>query len=602
MFNRVMQRSTKASKTSGTAMFPSPTPGYVKAQIISKPKPGTLALADNWFPTLQGARVRKGREQHATIDAAATHLTVYDDGGNEKMFACDADSIYDISTPASPTVAPTADITGLSGGDWSSIQFRAGGGNYLVMVNGENELRQYNGTDWATVNDATSVIAFDAEAGAFTAGLTVTGGTSGATAVIVDVLASSLRVKTVTGTFQDNENITDSSTGDATTNIPSGIETAISITGVNTEDLTHVWKHKSRLWFIEKNSMSAWYLPPLSVGGTANELQMGGLFALGGELLFGATWSLDAGDGLDDVCVFVTNKGEVAVYQGTDPSSASTWALSGVYRIGVPLHKNAHFRAGGEILVVTDQGIVPISAAVNKDRAGLGAVAITAPIEDVWRAYVKQRQNGTGRFNVVLWHEEQMLLVGMPKTSTESIRALAANALSGAWSSGFTNWDVQCSVVFNNDLFFGDSSGAIWQGETGGSDDGDPYTATAVYSHVTMNEPGFKTACHARATIKTNYNFQYQLFAVDEYEIETPTPLDASTIGAPNVWGSGVWGTMVWGTESALAEVSSTQWQTVRASGVSISPGISITVGGVTVPDIELVEIQLQYEVGEVMG
>lgn len=63
-------------------------------------------------------------------------------------------------------------------------------------------------------------LAYDGQTGAFTVGLTVTGGTSGATGVILyddDNGASGiLTLSNVIGTFADNETITDSSTGSAT--------------------------------------------------------------------------------------------------------------------------------------------------------------------------------------------------------------------------------------------------------------------------------------------------------------------------------------------------------------------------------------------------
>ncbi len=63
---------------------------------------------------------------------------------------------------------------------------------------------------------------YDAQAGSFTAGLTVTGGTSGATGVVRadndGGSAGVLSLSGVTGTFQDNELIEDSGAGEATAN------------------------------------------------------------------------------------------------------------------------------------------------------------------------------------------------------------------------------------------------------------------------------------------------------------------------------------------------------------------------------------------------
>ncbi len=69
---------------------------------------------------------------------------------------------------------------------------------------------------------ALSSLAYDAQSGAFTAGLTVTGTTSNATGVIVidddDGATGTLTLRSDTGTFQNDEAITDTSTGAATIN------------------------------------------------------------------------------------------------------------------------------------------------------------------------------------------------------------------------------------------------------------------------------------------------------------------------------------------------------------------------------------------------
>jgi len=73
------------------------------------------------------------------------------------------------------------------------------------------------------INDSGSyyqAIAYDAQTGAFTVGLTVTGGTSAATGVIESIYDDGttgvLTLTGVSGTFEDNEALTDTSTGSAT--------------------------------------------------------------------------------------------------------------------------------------------------------------------------------------------------------------------------------------------------------------------------------------------------------------------------------------------------------------------------------------------------
>ncbi len=76
---------------------------------------------------------------------------------------------------------------------------------------------------WASFANSDQVLKYDGQTGAFTSGLVVTGGTSGATGTIVEILdndgvSGSLILSGVALTFQDNEAITDSSTGAAVAN------------------------------------------------------------------------------------------------------------------------------------------------------------------------------------------------------------------------------------------------------------------------------------------------------------------------------------------------------------------------------------------------
>ena len=100
--------------------------------------------------------------------------------------------------------------------------------------------------------------------------------------------------------------------------------------GPTSNDLSHVWAYRERLMFVQKGTMSVWFLPVNQKGGTLLDFSLASVFEKGGSLLFGSTISLDSGDGIDDRCVFVSDQGEVAVYQGSDPGDPDKWGLVGM--------------------------------------------------------------------------------------------------------------------------------------------------------------------------------------------------------------------------------------------------------------------------------
>jgi len=106
------------------------------------------------------------------------------------------------------------------GVNWFSLLNESISDGTSTLTEREFTLTQY--TNYGT-------LAYDAQSANFTAGLKVTGGTSSATGYIEsdvdDGATGTLTLSNVSGTFQDGETITDSSTGSATSN---GILTSIT--------------------------------------------------------------------------------------------------------------------------------------------------------------------------------------------------------------------------------------------------------------------------------------------------------------------------------------------------------------------------------------
>lgn len=378
------------------------------------------------------------------------------------------------------------------------------------------------------------------------------------------------------------------------------VSAPISITNVATTTLSQTWKFKSRLFFVQGGTMSAWYLPTLSVGGAALELPLGSIFSKGGSLLFGFTFSMDAGLGPDDYCGFCTDQGEVAVYQGTDPNDALAWALAGVYTIGRPLGKNAHFKAGGDIGILTDDGAISAIEMLQKDRAGLQTSAITYPIEPLWKETVDARFSGILPFSCVLWPAKSMLVIGVPASGGQTRYAYAANTRHGAWGRR-TGWDIRCLIVYGDSLFFGTRAGTILEGDVTGADEGVPYSAVAIPKFETFGRSEEKIANHCRMIARSNNPFTPQLFACTDYQVDIPTPLSADADESANVWGVARWGQFTWSSTSDSKQ-SRSSWQSVHDMGQALAPGIQITTGRTTAPDVELFALHLIFETGEVIG
>jgi hypothetical protein len=370
-----------------------------------------------------------------------------------------------------------------------------------------------------------------------------------------------------------------------------------AITGVTTSTLSFVWTYASKLFFVQKNTLSAWYLPVNSIGGAAQEINLAGIFQNGGSLLFGGKWSLDAGNGLDDKCVFVTTTGEVAIYQGTDPSDATNWQKVGVYQITPPMGANATMSAGGDLLIATEDGIVPISQAVNKDAAALSLAAVTVKIEPEWKTEVIARRSLP--WEIMKWPEFNMMVVSLPvPDNVIQPYCFVANLQTGAWAK-YTNWDTRCIGHYAGYGYFGTTDGKIMQMEVGGNDNGSPYVCTYVGMPEHLQLPGVtKTVHNARSVFRSAVPFIAKVSASTDYTISLPSAPPSVTNFTTDEWDSALWDVGKW--DSGSTPTTTTKWVSIGKTGFSVAPQIQVTCGVTPYPRTELIAYDVIYEAGGV--
>ncbi len=370
--------------------------------------------------------------------------------------------------------------------------------------------------------------------------------------------------------------------------------TGPAITGVNTEDLSQVLVYRSRMFFIEKDSLRVWYLPVDTVGGAALDLSVQGVFTRGGSLMFGGTWSMDAGDGLDDKLVLVSTEGEVAVYEGSDPSDAASWSLVGKYDISRPLGPDATIEAGGDIVVATQDGFVPISEAITKDVAALSLGAVSYPIEPDWQ---REATKQTGVFWTALkWAEENMALIGVPTLVGESPFCFVVNVETGAWCE-YTGWQANCFGTLGTRAFMGREDGRIMRCEVGGMDDeaNIEHVYVGHFDHLAL--PGHvKVPQLMRAIFRHRTPFEPSVGVSVDYDVQLDPQPNASTETTGALWDNAIWDQAVWSDSSAYQIMK--DWCSVVGYGCSHAPQVQVTSGGIQRPDVELISIDLTYEAG----
>jgi hypothetical protein len=337
----------------------------------------------------------------------------------------------------------------------------------------------------------------------------------------------------------------------------------LNMTTFADNDIKHVFAFKERLYFVFKDSLTFGYLPVQSIAGTVANFPLGAVFNFGGELIAGGTLSRDGGDGMDDFAVFLTSEGEIAVYQGFNPGSASEWELVGVYYIGEPVGDRPIIEIGNDLAVITRRGVMSVlrtmAGGADKDRDYFAQVS--TPL----RSALSTGAGFTGWEGLIV-PGEGLLLVNAPmstETAHQYIRDLGTSA-----PGRFTGWNFETFEIYNGECYAGTSDGRVVTCFDGNDDDDADITAAAAGAWTIAGYGGIKTLLEIRPVLTTATSAVMRI--VGRADFRDSPPLGAwpqSTITNALIWGSGIWGTNLWGGEDATTR----GWRAISGEGQNIS-------------------------------
>jgi hypothetical protein len=437
-----------------TASLASPIGGWNARDSLAEMNPLDAVQMVNFFPTPTDVTLRKGYTKSSTgINGAVLSLMNYSSPTGNTLFAATAGAIWDASTSTA-----TQSLTGLSDGKWVHSIITTAGGTFLAAVNNTDPMIVYDGVRWqkSATTDTAETISTQTKGGTgdLTATVTtlnphnlVTGNTITVTGATPSEFNGTYRI-TVTGASTFTYQMASAPASDAS---PVGTYTIdYYILGENSNKFATVNLFKERLYFVEEDSLSFWYLPVDSISGTVLEFPLGGIFKKGGYLQTMGTWTIDAGYGVDDLAVFVTSNGEVAVYKGSDPSDVNDWALVGLWNIGQTFARKCAFKYGGDMLILTEDGLVPLSAGLQSTRLD-PRVNITDKIfYAISQAADNYAQNYGWQINY--FAKQNMLIVNVPISGAPE--QFVMHNITKSWGR-FTNINANCWELSGDDMYFG---------------------------------------------------------------------------------------------------------------------------------------------------
>lgn len=335
-----------------------------------------------------------------------------------------------------------------------------------------------------------------------------------------------------------------------------------AITGITESDAISVISHKKRLWFVMKDSTKGAYLATEAIAGAATEFQFGSLFTKGGYLQALATWTRDGGAGADDFLVAISSRGQAAVYQGTDPASANTWELVGVFDVPPPIGRRCFTRYGADLLLLTLEGVFPLSTLLSVDQSQMGRVAITDNIAPDFNSNARSYSSNWG-WEVAVYPRGTRLIVNIPTTEGSVSKQSVMNTLSGAWCE-YDSHNATCWAVYNDALYFGAAGGAVYQADTGSADIDTPITATGQAAYNAFGSANLKRFSMIRPLVTVSGTNRPAVgISTDFVESQSLSALSATQSTGGSTWDTSVWDTASW--SSTNQEVN--DWANAAALG-----------------------------------
>ena len=141
-----MPKPSKAA-VSRVVRKPAPVKGWSSEFSLAEAPPDTAIIMDNFFPESDALRARRGTTIQSTgLGASVDSILAYtSQTGGHKLFGATSANIYDCTSIGAVGAAVVA---GTANGRWQQEMFSTAGGQFLVICNGQDGVRNFDGAAW----------------------------------------------------------------------------------------------------------------------------------------------------------------------------------------------------------------------------------------------------------------------------------------------------------------------------------------------------------------------------------------------------------------------------------------------------------------------
>lgn len=330
-------------------------------------------------------------------------------------------------------------------------------------------------------------------------------------------------------------------------------------------DFDNVTAFKERIFFTEKASMSYWVLNVKSIAGTATEVPLGSFTVKGGHIVAQASWTLDGGMGVDDLLVTITSNGETLIFQGTDPTDATAWAMVGRFNLGRPAGKRCFEKISGDLLVLTEDGYVSLARALQSGRAN-PKEATSDKIRGAVSEMMSLYRDNFG-WQASLFPKAGLIIINVPIIEGSIYQQHVFSLSAKAWCR-FTNIPSGCWGQLSDNIYFG-GQGVVYKFWSSNADNGSNITSDVQQAFAYFRSQGkIKRFLQIRPILEANGTIKPSLGISTDFVVSEPTGTASYLADNTAVWDESDWDTTPWAADSVIQA----QWKSV--SGVGITGGL----------------------------
>lgn len=354
---------------------------------------------------------------------------------------------------------------------------------------------------------------------------------------------------------------------------------------------------KERLWFVEKDTLTVWFGGAGNISGTLKSFDLSQVAKCGGSLVAVANWTLDGGQGIDDLTVFITSEGEVLIYAGTNPEDPDDWGIKGSYRIAKPIGYNCTMKYQGDIVIITEDGYMPLGKMLSVSNSGETNYVFSDVIRELVLSRTAINKSKRG-WQSVIFSKKGFALFNVPNASQFEQHVINVN--TGAWCRWTIN-RAHCWCVYENELYYGGDD-AVFKFNDGYSDDGNTIEGTIEQAYNNFGTPVLKKINLLNPRTKCSAKYQLVIYTNTDFKSRNVNYMTSVGNVSGSLWKVAMWSNVSIGADAGYkwgnnydANILNSQWVASSAIGSSISIVFKTKTSG---NKIEWYDTAMRYELG----